>query len=78
MTTCLCIEKCDEANFSAKLEKLVGRMAELEYGKECPPKFSKSVKSLIKFLGIQLDYEQLLQKHELRVAKKEFQGGSND
>ena len=55
------LEKCNEADFSAKLEKLYAHMAELEIGKESPPKFSKAVRGLTKFLGIQLDKWQLLQ-----------------
>ena len=51
----LALEKCNEADFIAKLEKLYTRMAELEIGKECPPKFSKAVRGLTKFLGIVID-----------------------
>ena len=51
------LEKCNEADFTARLTKLYTRMAELEIGKECPPKFTKAVRGLTKFLGIELDHD---------------------
>ena len=59
-TSQLLLEKCNEADFSAKLTKLYTRMAELELGKDCPPKFTKAVRGLTKFLGIELDHDQLV------------------
>ena len=71
------LEKCNEADFSARLTKLYVRMAELEIGKDCPPKFTKAVRGLTKFLGIELDQEQLIQSYNERIARREVQESHN-
>ena len=48
-------EKCSEIEFKEKLERLLGRLKALEMRKMGPPNYSKSIKSLVKFLGISLD-----------------------
>ena len=52
-------------------------MAELEIGKDCPPKFTKAVRGLTKFLGIELDHEQLIQSYNERIARREVQESHN-
>ena len=71
-------EKCDPVNFQKTLTKLYGRMITLESQKLEPPKFSRSIGQLVKFLGIEIGEEQLSQ-HEASLirllSKKSSNGG---
>ena len=50
------------------LEKLFGRMKTLESQKIGPPKFTKSIGKLIKFLELKIDGEQV-KRHELSINR---------
>lgn len=50
------------------LEKLFGRMLTLESQKFCPPKFTKSISKLVKFLGVQIN-EESIARHESSIQR---------
>ena len=54
------------------LTKLLGRMGTLESQKANPPKFTKSISKLVKFLGIRIDEEQIA-RHEASIKRLENQ-----
>ena len=54
------------------LTKLLGRMWTLESQKANPPKFTKSISKLVKFLGIRIDEEQI-SRHEASIKRLEKQ-----
>ena len=57
------------------LTKLLGRMWTLESQKANPPKFTKSISKLVKFLGINIDEEQIA-KHVASINRLEKQDSS--
>ena len=63
-------EKCSQGEFSHMLTKLLGRMWTLESQKASPPKFTKSISKLVKFLGIRIDEEQIA-KHIASINRLE-------
>ena len=73
-------EKCNQVEFTAVLTKLFGRMLTLESQKLSAPKFTKSIGKLVKFLGLNINEDQI-SRHETsikRLALKEPSHFSQD